>query len=250
MSIWSTITDWGMDAVDWFADDAIGWIDDISFGDAVDFGSEAVSFLGETTKGLENIAGSLSPVVSSYFQGETLKSEARRAEARHLAQADGYTFQAGMANLNGRIAMKNLDNEIQMTFADEQRMIRQQDKVKGAAQASYAASGVQLSGSALDVMRDNATEAALDVAMLRYESEIRQENILLKKQGFDLTEQQYNKAASVAKQNAVEEIKAGEAAKDMQDIMTISKGIGSVDNVLGAVSDIADLFGDEEEKKK
>lgn len=52
----------------------------------------------------------------------------------------------------------------------------QVDRTLGAARAGVAASGVGLSGSAADVIRDSAEEGALDVAAIRWNSKLAQDN--------------------------------------------------------------------------
>lgn len=50
------------------------------------------------------------------------------------------------------------------------------DRVAGAQRAGFAANGVGMSGSAADVIQDSAEEGALDVAAIRWNSGLQQDN--------------------------------------------------------------------------
>lgn len=67
--------------------------------------------------------------------------------------------------------------ETQSSVYETQRTQEQLGRVAGAQRAGFAANGLALSGSAADVIEDSATEGALDVAAIRWNSGIKTDNL-------------------------------------------------------------------------
>ena len=76
------------------------------------------------------------------------------------------------ANLRSQQAVQKRQAGIQQTTGAYRatRQQEQNERVLGSQRAAYAASGVALSGSPLDTIEDSATEGALDVAAIRWNS--------------------------------------------------------------------------------
>lgn len=87
--------------------------------------------------------------------------------------AAGQAAQAkGQANMDRRQA--EIEGEVGGYKAE--RAIDNSNRVAGAQRAGFAANGVGMSGSASDVIIDSAEEGALDVAAIRWNSGLQQDN--------------------------------------------------------------------------
>lgn len=82
------------------------------------------------------------------------------------AQANASVYEAQVAQRNAKIAR----NQAETDQEDQRRENRRQ---LGAMRAAYGASGLELSGSPLDVLADTAIEQELDVARIGYRGELR-----------------------------------------------------------------------------
>lgn len=93
-----------------------------------------------------------------------------------VVQAVGAIQQAGAqataANANARIAEQNATLARQQAKVDEARRRRLARKELGALRASVGASGINFTGSALDVYEDSFMEAELDALTIRHNGEI------------------------------------------------------------------------------
>lgn len=96
------------------------------------------------------------------------------------------------ANFNAAVAEKNARLSKQKAAVDEQRSRVASKKQLGSIRAGYAASGVNLEGTALDVLSESAATAELDALTIRYGGE-------MESQAFS--------------EQAVQDRRAGEAAK-------------------------------------
>lgn len=221
-------------------------------GDIVGSITDSASTIGSVLKagsdiftGIKDIGGAAAPALESYFAAESIIYAAKQAQADYLAQAENYGFQAGIADLNGKIAAENLDYEVQMAYATEQMLERQNRRDLGEMQAVYGAAGVTMSGTAIDVMADSAAEGALSVALLNYQSDQRQKNLAYDKQMAELSAKNFRDAAERAEANADSAIREGEKSKDLQDIITIGNTISAVPAVAKGVGSLLDtVFGD------
>lgn len=82
------------------------------------------------------------------------------------AQANASVYEAQVAQRNAKIAR----NQAEVDQEDQRRENRRQ---MGAMRAAYGSSGLELSGSPLDVLADTAIEQELDVARIGYRGELR-----------------------------------------------------------------------------
>lgn len=96
------------------------------------------------------------------------------AEANALAAMNS----AAGAEYNARIQRENAKIARQQAAAEAERIQMMSRKVQGAARAAYGASGVALEGSPMEVLRDSAIEAELDVLTAKYQGELSARNAL------------------------------------------------------------------------
>jgi hypothetical protein len=82
------------------------------------------------------------------------------------AQANAAEYEAKLADRNAQIIRQQTDAEV----SDQRRQNRRR---LAAIRAQYGASGLDFSGSALDVLDDSALEAELDVSRIKYQGSLR-----------------------------------------------------------------------------
>lgn len=115
-------------------------------------------------------------LIGSVVAGVGAKREADQQAANYSAQAEAQRRQAGIITTTGAYQAQRKQEEV--------------DRAVGAQRAAYGGSGVALSGSALDVIDESATEGAMDVAAIRWNS------------GMEATTQRANAAVSDANARA------------------------------------------------
>jgi hypothetical protein len=93
-------------------------------------------------------------LIGSVISGVGAAREQQQAAANYRSQEAAQRRQAGINQTTGAYRAQRKQEEVQRTL--------------GQNRAAYAASGLALSGSPLDVIEDNATEGALDVAAIRW----------------------------------------------------------------------------------
>lgn len=82
-----------------------------------------------------------------------------------LQSAKGYYAAANYAQANARLTG-------QLTNVNVDRFDRQFQQVQGGTRADVAASGLKMSGSALDIIRSNAQEASLDRSLIQLKGQM------------------------------------------------------------------------------
>lgn len=93
-------------------------------------------------------------LVGGIVQSRGIKAKANQDAANLDAQAAAQKEQAAATQLTGAYKAQRKQDEV--------------ERVLGSQRAAYAGSGIALSGSALDVIEESATEGALDVAAIRW----------------------------------------------------------------------------------
>lgn len=81
--------------------------------------------------------------------------------------------QRDAANYNARVAADNAVVARQQGEADAARLRRQSVKTLGDMRAAFAANGISLEGSPLDVLGDSASQFELDIQNATYNAELR-----------------------------------------------------------------------------
>lgn len=104
------------------------------------------------------------------------------------------------AQAKGQAAMDRRQAEIEGVTAGY-KADRTQDDINrtiGQERAGFAANGVGLSGSAADTIADSTEEGALDVAAIRWNSKLTQDNLRYKAKLSDMNAKQAGFAAPIA----------------------------------------------------
>lgn len=94
-----------------------------------------------------------------------------------IGAAMGANAQAAGLDAQAAFKKRQAKMEIEAGGAEARRIQGQVDRVGGAQRAGFAANGIALSGSAEDVLLDSAEEGALDVATVRWNSNLRADNL-------------------------------------------------------------------------
>lgn len=95
------------------------------------------------------------------------------------AQASAASASADIAEQNAKLAEQQGFAELQRNRLERDRISRQAKRIQGTQRAAYGASGLDPNtGSALELQADTEYQAAQDIALVRYQAE-------LKKWGFD-----------------------------------------------------------------
>lgn len=115
------------------------------------------------------------------------------------AQVGQQTAQAGAAAYNRDLAYQNADTVSVQANLREEQMRREARQVQGAQRAGVAESGTGFGGSNLDVMRQDATTAALDALNARYEGALQRTSYFNEGQAQDFQRRVLKKAASASK---------------------------------------------------
>lgn len=124
-------------------------------------------FLGETLIAANALwAGSSAVTVGQALgvAGTALSAISTLQQGRAQAQANKF---------NAAVAEQNATAARQKAAFDEQLRREQLERVQAAARAAIGKSGSDFSGSALDVMAQNAAAAELDALAIRYGGEVR-----------------------------------------------------------------------------
>lgn len=94
--------------------------------------------------------------------------QAKGAEQKAAAQSQMYTYQAGIADLNRRIALDNRDYAIYSGGEEAKRYGMKSAQAAGSIKAKQGASGVDVgSGSSVDVQKAQKQVSDLDTATIR-----------------------------------------------------------------------------------
>lgn len=83
------------------------------------------------------------------------------------------------ANHEAEAALKDRQAEVNAETAiyEQDRTRDVVERTLGAQRAGYAANGIALDGSAVDVIADTATEGALDIAAIQWNSDLKTDNL-------------------------------------------------------------------------
>lgn len=82
------------------------------------------------------------------------------------------------AEYNARVAEDNARLASEKAALDARRVRRMADETKGSIRAAAGASGITMSGSAMDVMAETATLAEEDVLLVQHSGEVRADNLM------------------------------------------------------------------------
>ena len=82
-------------------------------------------------------------------------------------------YNAQVQENNAKIAERNRLMALDQTESEAGAKMRENRRTLATIRAQYGKSGLDMSGSALDVLEDSAVEGALDVANIRYQGNVR-----------------------------------------------------------------------------
>lgn len=107
--------------------------------------------------------GAVVGLAGSVASGIGAAGQAKAAQASHEAQAKLQERQAAINVETGEYEAARVQDTVR--------------RVTGAQRAGFAAGGIALQGSAADVIADTAQEGALDVAAIKWNSELKADNL-------------------------------------------------------------------------
>lgn len=81
--------------------------------------------------------------------------------------------QAEAANYNAQVQQRNAQAALSQGAAQAEEQQRQGEDALGRIRAAYGAAGIEMSGDALGVYQDSATQANYDIAKVHYNSQVR-----------------------------------------------------------------------------
>lgn len=94
-----------------------------------------------------------------------------------VGAAMGAAGQAASAKAQGALERRQAEIERNTGAYKAQRQQDQVDRVVGGQRAGFAGNGIALSGSAADTIAESTEEGALDVAAIRWNSKLAQDNL-------------------------------------------------------------------------
>lgn len=97
----------------------------------------------------------------------------RAAEQQADAQEAMYNYQAQVAERNQKIAQQDRIQAIRTAQIEAEDKRRENRRKLASIRAAYGSSGLELSGTPLEVLSDSSVEMALDERRVEYEGEVR-----------------------------------------------------------------------------
>lgn len=138
--------------------------------------------------------GNLGGAVSDLFNADSyrLRAQGKRLEAQNYDEASGFSLQ------NARISQVSSD----LKEAQQERALT---KTLGGQQADIAGAGFAASGSALDLMRDSASQGALSLAVGNLQG-------LITEEGYQVQARSYTRMAEASRLAAEADENAADAS--------------------------------------
>jgi len=124
------------------------------------------------------------PIIGGVISGVGAAMGAMGARAQAKGQAAMDRRQAGIEAATGAYKADRTQDDINRTTGQQR--------------AGFAANGLALSGSAADTIYDSTEEGALDVAAIRWNSKLTQDNLKYKAKMEDMNAKQAGLAAPIA----------------------------------------------------
>lgn len=108
---------------------------------------------------------------SSEIPGFDFLSGAEGAKVAAESEAKAYRYNAQLSRYNAKLAAEK-------GVVDEARSRATGAKILGSMKAGYGASGVQMEGSALDVLEESAANAEMDAQLVKHGAKVNEFNFL------------------------------------------------------------------------
>jgi hypothetical protein len=201
--------------------------------------SGAQSIIGSVS----NIGGASAAPAATYAGAQSTAYAARQASRDQLSSAENLEYQSGVSLINKSIADLNLQFEQEVNAINQERVGRDNRRTLEKGKTMFALSGVDATGSVQDVLADTATEGALNLAIMDFESRHRQKGFEIQSSSFAKESENYIKASNKAKENAATILKEGLAASKGETSMSYIQGVQAIPQVLDGISDLANWIG-------
>jgi hypothetical protein len=156
----------------------------------------------------------LGGAVSDIFGSENTATGLRIKAQGDIAESQEY-------DLAGQLAGQNEKFTETSTAIKEMQQERQTNMVLGEQKADVASSGFAESGSALDLLRDSASQGALQRQVLGQQG-------LITEAGYQQQQQSYNLMSSAAQSAAAQENSLADKTETLGDITGAIKGVAAV----------------------
>lgn len=152
--------------------------------------------------------------VSDLFSSSETASGLRIKAAGDIAEGKSYDLAATLAGENEQFTE-------QSTAIKEMQAQREANLQIGGERAAIAASGFEASGSALDILRDSASQAALQRQVLGQQG-------LITEAGYKEQQQSYETMSAAAKSAAAQEESLADKTSEFGGISAAIKGVSAV----------------------
>jgi hypothetical protein len=160
------------------------------------------------------------------LQGGKLKAQGIRLKAQgDLAEASEY-------DLAGKLALQNEEFTKQSTAIKQMQSDRELTKAMGETSADISGAGFGASGSALDLLRDSASQGALNKAVLGQQG-------LITEAGYQEQSDSYTLMSSAARTAAAGEFDIANKTEDLSKTMATGSFISGAIKGVAAIASIA-----------
>src|SRR5262245_33347716 len=192
--------------------------------DSWNFGSPDFSSLGSGAGGSGMLSGSAFSSAGGAVQDLFAARGLRTKGAGSRIEAQTYDIAAAMADRNAQFVKTSTDIK-------QFQMNRSIEKAIGQGEADVAAAGFEASGSALDLMRESASQGALSEAVLGHQG-------IIEQMGYQDQAKSYRLMAEAARMAAEEDEKAAQGARWGAALKGAAAGAsaGSIAGPWGAVA--------------
>ena len=176
--------------------------------------------------------------IGDLAQGK-LKAKGLNLQASGLRiKAQGDLAEAGEYDLAGNLALKNKAFTEQSQQIKQMQLDRQIETSQGETEAGVAGAGFAKSGSALDLLRDSASQGALTKAVLGQQG-------LITEAGFQEQSESYNLMSSAARSAASQEFgiadQTDQLAKDTESAANTAAAGSFISGAIKGVAAVASI---------
>lgn len=178
------------------------------------------------------LGGAASDIFSGMAAEESgsIKAEGMRIKAKGtLAEAENYDLAAGLARQNKAFTAES--------FAIQgMQKLREVSKVIGGQQADIAGAGMAASGSALDILRESASQGALAKEALSRQG-------LIQEAAYDEQDKSFQLMAKTGRETAAAEMQLADRVQALGEQEAVGKYISSGFKIAGAVASLPSPAG-------
>lgn len=190
---------------------------------------------------VDSVAGSVNDIFAGIgnMQQGALKAKGLNLQASGLRiKAQGDLAEAGEYDLAGNLALKNKAFTEQSQQIKQMQIDRQIETSQGETESGVAGAGFAKSGSALDLLRDSASQGALTKAVLGQQG-------LITEAGFQEQSESYTLMSSAARSAASQEFgiadQTDQLAKDTQSAANTAAAGNFISSAIKGATAIASI---------